>query len=33
MAEPSVVAWGESPYEKRDGHELYLHSTSSLINV
>jgi acetyl-CoA acetyltransferase len=25
MAEPSVVAWGESPYEKREGHELYWH--------
>src|SRR3954465_14654884 len=25
MAEPRIVSWGESPYEKRDGHELYWH--------
>ena len=25
MPEPLVVSWGESPYEKRDGHELYWH--------
>lgn len=25
MAEPRIVAWGESTYEKRDGHVLYWH--------
>jgi acetyl-CoA acetyltransferase len=25
VPEPLVVSWGESPYEKRDGHELYWH--------
>jgi acetyl-CoA acetyltransferase len=25
VPEPLIVSWGESPYEKRDGHELYWH--------
>ena len=25
MPEPLIVAWGESAYEKRDGHVLYWH--------